>query len=177
MPLVTPNTADGRSAGVNLRWAARPRPGRLGSAMGTVRRFARPFVKLMGGRATDLPSSGDPRGFCTMPDPENVIVIRQWAPRATRGALHARPRSRARAARYRAAGQLGRPAPADDPDVENFPGYPRDHGAGHDEGLRDQAEGSWARLKTERSPRSTSPTEPGGLHSVWVDSPRTHPLR
>jgi len=55
-------------------------------------------------------------------------------------------------------------------DVENFPGYP-DGVTGPDMmgQLRDQAERFGARMLTDQATRVELASEPGGVHTVWVD--------
>src|SRR6478672_8485586 len=55
-------------------------------------------------------------------------------------------------------------------DVENYPGFPEGvMGPEMMQRFRDQAERFGARLVTDQAERVELATEPGGIHSVWVD--------
>src|SRR3979490_3135820 len=56
------------------------------------------------------------------------------------------------------------------PEVENYPGFPEGiMGPEMMQKFRDQAERFGARLVTDQAERVELASEPGGIHSVWVD--------
>ncbi|EHN09971.1 Thioredoxin reductase [Patulibacter medicamentivorans] len=101
-----------------------------------------------------------------MPDPENVIVIGS-GPAGYTAALYT---ARAELEPLVIEGWNWGGLLQQTTDVENFPGYPKGiMGPDMMQDLRDQAERFGARLKTEQVTKVDFASEPGGLHSVWVD--------
>jgi thioredoxin reductase (NADPH) len=101
-----------------------------------------------------------------MPDPENVIIIGS-GPAGYTAALYT---ARAELEPLVIEGWNWGGLLQQTTDVENFPGYPKGIlGPDMMQDLRDQAARFGARLKTEQVTRVELGTEPGDLHSVWVD--------
>jgi thioredoxin reductase (NADPH) len=101
-----------------------------------------------------------------MPDPENVIIIGS-GPAGYTAALYT---ARAELEPLVIEGWNWGGLLQQTTDVENFPGYPKGIlGPDMMQDLRDQAARFGARLKTEQVTRVDLSSEPGGLHSVWVD--------
>lgn len=101
-----------------------------------------------------------------MPDPENVIIIGS-GPAGYTAALYT---ARAELEPLVIEGWNWGGLLQQTTDVENFPGYPKGIlGPDMMQDLRDQAERFGARLKTEQVTKVELASEPGGLHSVWVD--------
>lgn len=101
-----------------------------------------------------------------MPDPENVIIIGS-GPAGYTAALYT---ARAELEPLVIEGWNWGGLLQQTTDVENFPGYPKGIlGPDMMQDLRDQAERFGARLKTEQVTKVDLASEPGGLHSVWVD--------
>jgi thioredoxin reductase (NADPH) len=114
-----------------------------------------------------LPSNPPIHEDVPMPDPENVIVIGS-GPAGYTAALYT---ARAELEPLVIEGWNWGGLLQQTTDVENFPGYPKGiMGPDMMQDLRDQAERFGARLKTEQVTKVELATEPGGLHSVWVDS-------
>src|ERR1700689_5373443 len=98
--------------------------------------------------------------------PENVIIIGSGPAGYTTALYAARAEPMPRGIEGFAWGGLLQQTT----DVENFPGYPE--GVTGPEmmiQLRDQAERFGARLLTDQATRVELASEPGGLHTVWVD--------
>ncbi|MGX6449497.1 thioredoxin-disulfide reductase [Patulibacter sp. S7RM1-6] len=101
-----------------------------------------------------------------MPDPENVIIVGS-GPAGYTAALYT---ARAELEPLVIEGWNWGGLLQQTTDVENFPGYPKGIlGPDMMQDLRDQAARFGARLRTEQVTKIELASEPGGLHSVWVD--------